>query len=83
MSLDKKITDALRDPKSGVMAVEMTGEVKERISRITCEMIDELAKRTKGPHEGYMVLHFLMAYMEKQYGIRGAAVAEDEAHGST
>jgi hypothetical protein len=83
MSLDKQITEDLRDPDKGVVLVEMTDEVKERISRIACEMIDELIKRTKGPHEAYMVLHFLMAVMEERYGIRGAMLSEGEAHGST
>ena len=52
-------------------AIKLTEEDKERLVKICDEMIDELTKRTKGPIEAYMVLHFMNSSLEEMFDFKG------------
>lgn len=78
----EELKQAMADPKNKVAAITLTDEMKERLTKACDEMIDELVKRTKGPSEAYMVLHFMMETMEELYGIRGGfTVVNEGEHG--
>jgi hypothetical protein len=76
----EELTAALRDPSTKAKLVELTPELKERIMRISDEMIEEVVKRTKGPAEAYMVMYFVMQSLEQMSGIRGAVVTGSDDH---
>jgi hypothetical protein len=79
---EDELKKALHDPHSKVMAVKLTDEMKERLSRICDEIIDELTKRTQGPGEAFMVLHFVMETLKEEYGVAGAFVKNEDEHGA-
>jgi hypothetical protein len=77
----EEIQKALTDPNSKVMVAELTPELKARLERITCEVIDLLQKRCMGPGEAVMALHFVMETFKETYGITGAFTQGEDEHG--
>lgn len=76
--LEKFKTD-LRDPKARVETIELTLELKEKLIRVTDEVIDLLQKRCKRPSEAYIVVDFLKQSLEEMFDITGGIVlAKDE-----
>lgn len=76
-----EIKKALGDPNTRAVAVTLTPEMKERLERVTIEIMGELRKRTKGPGEAYMVLTELVSSFEETYGFKGGfldAEADDK-----
>ena len=70
-NLNDKAIAALQQPDTNAIPIEMTPELKAKISRVSDLIIDLLRANTRGPMEAYMVLHFVMTSLEETCGIRG------------
>jgi hypothetical protein len=73
-----EIQKALSDPETNVKVIEMTDELKARLTKICDEMMDHLQDLTSSPSEGFIVLHFMMKGLQECYGFRGFEKSKDE-----
>jgi len=71
MKLSDKIQLAIRNPESEVHTIELTPEYQEHLVHICEQVIDEIGKRTVGPAEALMVVHFIKESLEEEFGITG------------
>ena len=78
MKFTHKAAEALQQPDTRAVTIEMTPERKEKYSRIAGKLIDLLKAECEGPLEAYMVLHFTAAALEELQGIRGGVIVENE-----
>jgi hypothetical protein len=75
--ISKEFEEAARQPDSRAHTIEVTPELKQRLSKISAELIDWLQEHTKGPIEAYMLLHFTMETLQEAAGIRASVIVED------
>lgn len=72
--LDKKTEALLRDPDTGVVLYELTAERKQKLTKLSEEIIYILRKRTEGPGEAMVLLHFLQETLEESLGTNVAGI---------
>ena len=62
------------DPSAKMLPVEMTPELKAHLQEVCCDVVDLLQKRTRGPIEAVMVMHFVEAALEALFEARGLSL---------
>jgi hypothetical protein len=70
--LDQQSIDALRQPDTKALYVELTPELKEKFKRASDEIVAVLRRYTKGPMEAYSLLILIKEGFEETYDIRGS-----------
>ena len=78
MKFTNKAAEALQQPDTQAVTIDMTPERKEKYSRIAGKVIDLLKAECEGPLEAYMILHFAISTLEEFQGIRGVVIVENQ-----
>jgi hypothetical protein len=78
----RQFFESLKRGDTDVIQIDLQANA-ERYCRICNEMLDELIKRTEGPVEAFMVLHYLIESLGKSNGIEGGLILEAKDLGNT
>lgn len=66
--LNKKAEGLLRDPDTGIVLYELTAERKEKLTKLSEEIIDILRKKTDSPAEAMVLLNFMQETLAESLG---------------
>lgn len=77
MRIDDKSAQALQQPDTKIVSLEMTTERKQRYKRLAEQIID-LLQANATPLESYSILRMVIGSLQEAYGIRGGLEIDEQ-----